>query len=69
MVSLYRDPDGELIFDNTTNAATSVVEAGLTGLNTLKKNGTIASDASNIPQLESRIAELESLLREYQVSV
>ena len=67
MVSLYRDPDGELIFDNTTNAATSVVEAGLTGLSTLK-NGRTISDASNVPQLESRIAELESLLREYQVS-
>lgn len=58
MVNLYRDPDGKLIFDKTDHT-TNVTPV-------YTNNDT--SDNSKVLALESRIVELESLLKDYEVS-
>lgn len=59
MINLYRDPDGKLIFEKTDHK--SLNTTGITKSETL--------DSSKVLALESRIVELESVLKDYQVSI
>lgn len=63
MVSLYRDPKGDKIFDKTTHGTSSHnLEASLSG----KKTSSQANipDPSKFQELEAKIAELESQLQQ-----
>ena len=68
MVSLYRDPRGEKIFDKAANGTSSqAIEASLSG----RKTSTLSNsyEPQQTKELEARIAELESQLRQRKVGL
>lgn len=63
MVSLYKDPKGEHVFDAMTfTNGTQDMVTKVTSISTLKNDGS-----TKISQLESKVTALEKRLREYQV--
>ncbi len=61
MVSLYKDPNGEHVFDAMT--FTNGTQDTVTTISALKSDG----GSTKIYQLESKVTALEKILKEYQV--
>ncbi len=61
MVSLYKDPNGEHVFDAMT--FTNGTQDTVTNISALKSD----DGSTKIYQLESKVTALEKILKEYQV--
>ena len=65
MVSVYRDPEGEHVFDNGGNFSGNL---DTTTMNT-NVSAIQSEDSTRISQLESKIATLQRAIRQCQVSL
>ena len=65
MVALYRDPEGDRIFDRTEIGQAAKVSASMTG--TGEPHTLTNGNSQDLERMRIRVTELENLLEDYRV--